>query len=81
MVYCGILGASMGFDMLIDTSGSHISLLSKVREMAPFVDRNQLHKSPGNPGFQLTTRNPPIVLVELISEYLHSLIPKIPGFC
>lgn len=51
------------FDMLIDTTGSHMSLLPEVREMTPVVNGNQFRKFQMNAGFYLTSRN-------LISGYV-----------
>lgn len=49
------------------------SLLS-VRET--LADGDQVHKSLRNAGFYLTTRNPPIVQLGLISRYMDSQRPN-----
>lgn len=50
------LEASMRFDMLISTTHSHLFFLPVIREMAPLVARNQLHKFLGNADFCITPR-------------------------
>lgn len=66
--YWGSLKATVGFDIPIGTSGSHMSLLPK--GLLLWTDGNQFYKSLS---FSLTARNPPMVHVELISGYLNCL--------
>lgn len=50
----------MGFDMLVGTTSSHMSLLPEVRKCLLLADGKQLHKFLTNAGFHLSARNPPI---------------------
>lgn len=60
----------MGFDTLIGATGSHMSLLPKVREVTPLTDV----KFPRNADFHSTTRKLPIVWVEILSVHLDCLL-------
>lgn len=64
---------SMGFDMLMGTTGNHISFLSVVREMTPVGRWKPVHQR--MLGF-LTSIEPSIVQLELISRYMDCLRPN-----
>lgn len=60
------------FDMLIDTTGSHMSCLPEVREPIPLVNVNQFLKFLKNASFYLTARNP---LLSKLSSFLDISMP------
>ena len=64
----------MCFDMLIDTTGSHMSFLPEIREPIPLVNVNQFLKFLKNASFYLTARNPPIGQLGLVSGSLDYLL-------
>ena len=59
----------MGFDRLLDSTGSHVSFVPEA-----FGRGKQVCKFLRNAGFYLTFRKPSTVHVELISGYLDCLV-------
>lgn len=57
------------------STASHIPLLPEAKEMTPF-DRQRTCEFLRSAGFYLTSRNPSVVQVELVSGYMHCLRPN-----